>query len=539
MSAKHGKKKKKSGGAGVIIAVVLLLAVLLGAGGFFVHKTMQKKNAVPPQTVLAEYLDSLGAMDSASLAAAAGVKAPATEDGRALLALAADTLSVAAAPAEVPEGETAELGVTVTTLDVNKLASALNAPVNDALAAAVESAHVASDVYDENRQFRGELVRETFSRLLASGAAEAAACTGETSLTARLSYDKGAWTLDNAAELTRALFPAALADPDAAAETLFTDATAELEYVPKHYSLPVGALSGPVPAEENFGATRDKSVIRALLERPEAKALIGDQTTSWNEDIELLEGSEINYYLDETILVLNWQELTAHAVGTYSEVFVADGSQLIRRITGDDGTAQKYKFTTVYAKESNAVLAISGDHFMFVYRDSALEVQNRRIVQFWQKKVDTCFFNESGDMLFVPPNYFADEAECEQYIADNDVVFSLSFGPVLIDDGVDVTPASYPFGEINDAYARAAIGMLGERHYLTMDINYDPLHYNLATLRQATEAMLAHGCVKAYALDGGETAHTVFHGKVINPLQKPWEKEISDALCFVSAYPDD
>jgi exopolysaccharide biosynthesis protein len=142
-------------------------------------------------------------------------------------------------------------------------------------------------------------------------------------------------------------------------------------------------------------------------------------------------------------------------------------------------------------------------------------------------------------MLFVPPNYFADEAECEKYIADNDVVFSLSFGPVLIDDGADVTPANYPFGEINDAYARAAIGMLGERHYLTMDINYDPIHYNLATLKQATEAMLAHGCVKAYTLDGGETAHTVFHGKVVNPLQKPWEKEISDALCFVSAYPDE
>ncbi len=537
MSAKHGRKKKKSGGGGVIIAVVLL-AALLGVGGFFVHKTMQKKNAVPPQTVLADYLDSLGAMDSASLAAAALVKAPATEDGRALLSLAADTLSVAAAPAEIPAGETASLGVTVTTLDVHKLAEALNGPVNAALAAAVEEARIASDVYDENWQYRPELVRETFSKLLASGAADAA-CTGETSLTALLSYDKGVWSLDNAAALTAALFPAELADPDAAAETLFAEATAELAYVPKHYSLPVGTLAGCVPAEENFGSTRDKAVIRELLERLEAKALIGEQSLAWNEDIELLEGSEINYYLDETILVLNWQELTAKAVGTYSEVFVGDGSQLVRRITGDDGTAQKYKFTTVFAKESNAVLTISGDFFMFVYRDSALEVQNRKIEQFWQSKVDTCFFNSGGDMLFVPPNYFADQAECEQYIADNDVVFSLSFGPVLIDEGVDVTPASYPFGEINDAYARAAIGMLGERHYLTMDINYDAIRYNLATLKQATEAMLAHGCVKAYALDGGQTAHTVFHGKVINPLQNPWEKEISDALCFVSAYPDE
>ena len=534
MSAKHGKKKKKSS-AGAIVAAVLVLA-LLGVGGFFGWKAYQKKNASPPQAVLAEYLDSLGAMRAEELSSAAGIKAPATEDGRALLRLAAETLSVAEAQSGLPSGDRAELSFEITTLDVEKLAAPLNTALNAALAAAVEDARVSSDVYDENRAFRSELVHAAFSEALAAGP-EVSACLQSTPLTARLHYDRGAWTLDNAAELTAALFPAALADPDAAAEALFAASAAELTYVPKHYTLPTGVLAGPVPGEENFGSTRDKSVIRALLERPEARELIGDQSLAWNEDIPLLEGSEINYYLDETLLVLNWQELTANAVGTYSEVFVADGSQLVRRITGDDGKAQKYKFTTDFARESNAVLAISGDFYMFVYRDSALEVQNRQIVQFWQSKVDTCFFDTQGEMIFVPPNYFADQAACEKFIAERDIVFSLSFGPVLIDEGKDVTPESYPFGEINDAYARAAIGMLGRRHYLTMDINYSPIHYNLATLRQATEAMLAHGCVRAYALDGGETAHTVFRGKVVNPLQKPWEKQISDALCFVSAFP--
>ena len=536
MSGKHGRKKKKSA-AGAVIAALLVLA-LLGVGAWFILKPSQsiQKKITPPQEVLASYLDSLGAMDGASLAAAAGLKTPATEDGRALLGLAADAISLSAAPSETPEGDTAALPVTVTSLDVQKLAEALNGRVNASLAAAVETARVASEVYDENWQFRGELVRSIFSEQLRAVGAPEDFRSGA-SLTARLHREEDAWQLDNAAELAAGLFPG-LADPDAAAEELFSAATAELTYVQKHYTLPYGTLEGCVPIEENYGSTSDPAVIRALLERPEAKALIGDQTLSWNEDIELLPGSEINYYLDETILVLNWQETTARAVGTFSEIFVADGSQLVRRITGDDGTAQKYKFTTAFAKESNAVLTISGDFYMFVYRDSALEVQNRKIVQFWQKKVDTCFFNENGDMLFVPPNYFADEAECEQFIADNDIVFSLSFGPVLIDEGVDVTPDNYPFGEINDYYARAAIGMLGERHYLTMDINYKlPDRYNLATLRQATEAMLAHGCVKAYALDGGETAHTVFHGEVINPLQKNWEKNISDALCFCSAYP--
>ena len=79
MSAKHGKKKKKSP-AGAIVAAVLVLA-LLGVGGFFGWKAYQKKNASPPQAVLAEYLDSLGAMRAEELSSAAGIKAPSPRDG--------------------------------------------------------------------------------------------------------------------------------------------------------------------------------------------------------------------------------------------------------------------------------------------------------------------------------------------------------------------------------------------------------------------------------------------------------------------------
>ena len=49
--------------------------------------------------------------------------------------------------------------------------------------------------------------------------------------------------------------------------------------------------------------------------------------------------------------------------------------------------------------------------------------------------------------------------------------------------------------------------------------------------------MIGHGCRKAYTLDGGQTGETVFRGEVINPLQKPWERPQSDAICFVSAWP--
>ena len=184
MSAKHGgHQKKKKSPVGGILAAVLILA-LLGAGGFLGWKAYEKRNAVPPQEVLAAYLDSLGAMSAEELSAAAGVKTPATEDGRTLLRRGAELLSIAAAQSEIPSGDRAELPVEITTLDVGTLASPLNASVNASLAAAVEDARVASEVYDEDWQFRGELVHSVFSERLADAALEPAVCCRIVPLTA-------------------------------------------------------------------------------------------------------------------------------------------------------------------------------------------------------------------------------------------------------------------------------------------------------------------------------------------------------------------
>ena len=143
-------------------------------------------------------------------------------------------------------------------------------------------------------------------------------------------------------------------------------------------------------------------------------------------------------------------------------------------------------------------------------------------------------------MLFAYRGQMTDQAAAEQFIADNDVVFSLAFGPVLIDNGVDMTPELYPWGEINDTYARSALGLFGRHHYLAMNINCgtpNSGYYYLATLRQAADAMLRRGCVKAYTLDGGQTATTVFHNTLINPVQFGWEKDISDVIYFATAVP--
>ena len=104
-----------------------------------------------------------------------------------------------------------------------------------------------------------------------------------------------------------------------------------------------------------------------------------------------------------------------------------------------------------------------------------------------------------------------------------------------------MTPDFYAWGEILDEYARSGLGMLGKHHYLKVDINCGrpgTEYYYLATLRQLTDAMVKRGCVKAYTLDGGQTATTVFHNELINPVQFGWEKAISDVIYFASAVPD-
>lgn len=142
-------------------------------------------------------------------------------------------------------------------------------------------------------------------------------------------------------------------------------------------------------------------------------------------------------------------------------------------------------------------------------------------------------------MLFSYQNQFAERSEAEKFVADNDVLFSLCFGPVMIDDGQDVTPEYYNYGEIRDTYARAALGLLGDKHYLTMNLNCGRDDcYGYATLRMAADAMVKRGCRKAYTLDGGQTCCTIINGELINPVQFGYERDASDILYFATAVPD-
>ena len=310
--------------------------------------------------------------------------------------------------------------------------------------------------------------------------------------------------------------------------------TPEPEYV--HF-IQENALRAPKPDPEGYHESMDAAELEAFLQGEAVRKLLEGKTLLWNSSIERFPDTPVRWYFDETILCIVWQEVEAMQVGTFSEIVIADGSQLRRKISADTLWSFAFETTSQFAADTNAVLAFGGD-FYYHGRNCGISIYQREICRFDPATCDTCYITADGDMLFSYRNQFSEQWQAEQFASENDVLFSLGFGPVLIDEYQDVTPENYPWGEVLDTYARSALGLLEEHHYLTMNLNHGPYgteYYNLATLRQAADAMLARGCRKAYALDGGQTATTVLGGTLINPVQFGEEKPISDIIYFASA----
>ena len=64
-----------------------------------------------------------------------------------------------------------------------------------------------------------------------------------------------------------------------------------------------------------------------------------------------------------------------------------------------------------------------------------------------------------------------------------------------------------------------------------------PDYFVYVTLRQAADSMIAHGCINAYTLDGGQTGSIILGGELINPVQFGVERSQSDILYFATAIP--
>ena len=419
--------------------------------------------------------------------------------------------------------------VTATILDSRRLTEGLSdemqALLNDRAAKAARRA----ELYTPEGTVLPELGEALYESALGERLSHAEDYCRSEELPVSLHYTNGAWELEDASLL--------LSLPAISPRPGYEESVAALEPVPIHYSLPPTG-PGPVPDPACYGETEDPEVIARLLESDTAQSLIRGQKLDFDPGRDML-GRTIYYYLDETILALVWQQDEHGAIGTFAEVFIADASQLRRKLADDSFGSYQFYYPSEFAAQTNAVLACSGDFYNSGRPDYGLYVYEGQLMRSYLHGGQTCLFTDRGDMLFAYEDQFSSVEEAQRWIDENRGMFSLSFGPVMIDHGADVTPYDYPFGEVRDTYARCAVGQLGELHYLMMTINCEsPDHYVYVTLRQAADSMIAHGCLNAYTLDGGQTGSILIGGKLINPVQFGAERQMSDIFYFATALPD-
>lgn len=304
--------------------------------------------------------------------------------------------------------------------------------------------------------------------------------------------------------------------------------------IEKIYWLSDSDLVAPEPDPENYGTAESPEELMWLLD--EAAYLIGGQEMLFGPDRPVWNHDKIYYYYDETILVITWKEVIDNCTYTISEVKIAHPSQFRRFLAdGKFGSAKQY-VTTEMASSVNAVVASSGDFYK--HRLFGVVVYEGVVQRFENKNTDTCFINDEGNLLFGYRGDFESAEDAQRFVEENNVRFSLAFGPILIDNGVECAPEEYALGEVDGYYSRMALCQRDELHYLLVNSTAETDNQKRHTVKHFAQIVESMGCEKAYALDGGQTTVITMDDRYINDVDYGFQRQISDIIYFATALPD-
>lgn len=341
---------------------------------------------------------------------------------------------------------------------------------------------------------------------------------------------------------------------DAGLNNAKADALSDIAYIAKHYSIPEGETVAPRPNEACFGTVHPSEAAKVMdvIQQARDSGLLEGQDVIFNPDLNFLVSTgtdtdtDIHYYCDDTILVIVWKELIDGYTVTCCEVKVADGSQIRRKLVDDTFGSSNKLFATSIAASVNSVVAMNADFYMF--RDFGIVVYDRELYRFGQETytgnykkyncTDTLFVTEDGDFKFWHRLQEASPEEMRAYIADNNILFSIAFGPVLVENGELQVCDWYPAGEIDKPYSRAGIGQKDHLHYFYMSLNHSAEQAARWTVNQFGERMYERGLQQAYCLDGGQTGELVWQGSPYNHIDFGAEREVSDIIYFATAIPE-
>ncbi len=325
------------------------------------------------------------------------------------------------------------------------------------------------------------------------------------------------------------------------ATTYQTEIQEQLEHVlagETEVTTPVYEISdpngpAPLPNPECYGEAENPADLQWLID--EAQNVLEGQELYFSTDLELFPGSTIHYYYDDTILALTWKQKVENTAFTFAEVKLMHPSQFRRHLSGEEFGSGMLSLTSEMSRSVNAVVGCSGDYYS--YRRRGLTIVDGEVKKYVKGLPDTCYINAEGDLILERDQDFADMEAVQAYADENDIQFSLSFGPILVKDGENVCPKGYDLGEVKERYSRAAICQMDRLHYLYIAAGMDVDTYGLMTMRTFSKHVAATGCKQAYALDGGQTTTIVLNNEVINHVNYGSERRISDIIYFATAIP--
>ena len=304
--------------------------------------------------------------------------------------------------------------------------------------------------------------------------------------------------------------------------------------IKRTYTLRDSDIVAPKPNAACYGETEDPAQMQEILDR--AAVLLEGQQTLFTAETVTKPGSKIYYYLDDTIFAVTWKQVVHDGTYTFSEVKIAHASQLRRFLSEGKYNSGILHTTTEMSESVNAVVASSGDYYD--YREIGIVVNDGKVYRDRGHYLDTCYIDVNGDLLFTYAGEYTEKEKIQAFVDENNIRFSLCFGPVMILNGEYRVPERYNSGEINQPYARAGLCQLGELHYAVVAANGEKPNYRMPTVADFGRQLHAMGIQTAYALDGGQTAAIVMNNQLINTVSYGSQREISDIFYFATALPE-
>ena len=319
-----------------------------------------------------------------------------------------------------------------------------------------------------------------------------------------------------------------------------SDALGELAYIKKQYTIDYSATSAPKPDESRFVtySIDEADKVMDVIEQARTFGLLDGQDVIFDPSVEFYWDSDIRCYCDETILAICWKEKINDRVCSFVEVKLADGSQIRRKLVNDTFGSNEKAVASELSRSANAVIAMNADYYK--YRDLGVCVYQGQLCRY-ETSCDVLFIDSNGDFRMLSASELGSREDVEQYIADNNIQFSMSFGPILVRDGeLQQLTGSYAggIGEMQEQYSRSGIGQYDKLHYLIATVNHSQDSTPRATVNQFAEIIYGKGVQNAYNFDGGQTSEVLINNERYNYVDWDNEREVSDILYFATAIPE-